>query len=572
MLTNAQVLERMTQQAKVICLFFLVWIQPVHGANESVSSPDISAIELGKQIYREGKLPDGESLYAVGAGNAPIIGTQITCISCHRRSGLGTSEGNNRAPPITGDILFQPRTQNYRELMGKRLTGEGARPAYTEDTFLTAINEGKDVTGRALNPLMPRYALSKTDAKFLIQYLNSLSTHDAPGISATKIYFATIFTPDTLPEQKDAAEKTLRAFFHDYNAQTRNEKHRAKNAPWHKSWQYESFRELELYTWQLEGPATTWKSQLKKLYEQQPVFALLNGISHTSWQPIHDFCETMEVPCLFPTTDFPGQSNEHYYSVYFSEGVNLEARALASYISNQSDVAKNILQVYRRKNTDQAAASLSQQLASNKNIKVVDMVLDDDNKLDAISLKEKIRQYQADTLILWLDQSSIKNIGQELGNNTQLRRIYVSRTFAGNPTGLLPDTALDKIYLMSRFIPEKELNAHLRRFTAWAKPRNIYTSNTDSSEQSLSNLRVAANAYFTALVVSSAIRGMRANLSRDYLIERIEHNLERAVFHSIYPEFTLGPSQRFASKGSYIIGPLHATDPKSTLSQQWIIP
>jgi len=571
MLANAHVLKRMTLQAKIFCLTFLVWVLPAYGDNEPVNLPDTSAIELGKQIYREGKLPDGQSLRAVGAGNAPIIGTQITCISCHRRSGLGTSEGYNRAPPITGEILFQQRTQTYRELMGKRLSGEGARPAYTEESFLTAINEGKDVTGRTLNPLMPRYALSKTDAKLLIQYLNSLSTNDAPGISETTIHFATVFTPSTSAEQKAAAEKTLRAFFHDYNAQTRNEKHRAKNAPWHKSWQYESFRELELHIWQLEGPATTWNSQLAKHYGQQPVFALLNGISRESWQPIHDFCEKMEIPCLFPTTDFPGQSDEHYYSVYFSEGVNLEARSLASHISNQDDTAKTILQVYRRNNIGQAAATLSQDLRNRNDTNVVDMTLNNGTILDATLLDEKIRLYQADTLVLWLDQSSIKNISRELGKNTQIRRIYVSRTYAGDPTGLLPESALDKTYLMSRFTPEKELNAHLRRFTAWAKPRNIYASNTDLSKQPLSDIRAAANAYFTALVVTSAIRSMRANLSRDYLIERVEHILERAVFHSIYPEFTLGPSQRFASKGSFIIGPLHTTD-EPTLSQKWIIP
>ncbi|WP_455209192.1 cytochrome c/ABC transporter substrate-binding protein [Kaarinaea lacus] len=563
MLFNARLLKRMTRLVKIFCLASLVWLSPSYADTKSIDSPDLSDIELGKQIYREGILPNGQPVLAVGAGNAPIIGTQITCISCHRRSGLGTSEGKNRAPPIAGEILFQPRTQSYRELRGKRLSGEGARPAYSEDTFITAINEGKDVTGKTMDPLMPRYTFSKADVKLLIQYLNSLSMDNVPGISDTTIHFATVFTPDTLPAQKTAAEKTLRAFFHDYNAQTRNEKHRATNSPWHKSWHYESFRQLELHTWELKGAAESWDSQLRKLYKEQPVFALTNGIGNEAWQPIHDFCETNEIPCLFPTTDLPGQSTEHYYSLYFSDGVKVEARAIASYLNNESAASKTILQLYRSNEKGQtAAALLSQQLQNSKKIKVIDVALDNGTALDNTFLREKVALHKADTVVLWIDKPSIKNIGKELGSNSQIKFIFVSSTYARSPENLLPKTALDKTYLLSRFVPEKELDSHLRRFTAWAKSRDI----------DLSDERAAANAYFTALVVTSAIRSMRANLSRDYLIERIEHALERAVFHSVFPEFTLGPGQRFASKGSYIVGPLKSVDTSSFPPAQWIVP
>ncbi|HEY5602464.1 MAG TPA: ABC transporter substrate-binding protein [Gammaproteobacteria bacterium] len=552
---------------KIFCLSLLVWLSPSYAGNAPADSPNLASLELGKQIYRKGKLPNGQPLHAVGAGNAPIIGTQTTCISCHRRSGLGASEGVNRAPPIIGEILFQARTLAYRELGGTRLSGKGARPAYTEESLLAAINEGKDVTGRNLDPLMPRYAFSKADAKLLIQYLNSLSMSGAAGISDTTIHFATVFTPDTLPAHKTTVEKILQAFFRDYNAETRNEKGRAKNAPWHKTRQYTSYRQLDLRTWNLEGPAETWNSQLKKLYGQQPVFAVINGIGHAYWQPIHDYCETNEIPCLFPTTDLAGQSAEHYYSMYFSEGVNLEARAIAAHLGAESEPPKTILQLYRRNAKGQAAAaSLSQQSVNNRKINVIDLALDNNPALDNASLREKVREkishYKADAVVLWLDTADMKNISDELGSNAQIQFIFVSSTYTRSPENLLPPTALAKTYLLSRFVPENNLDAHLRRFTTWAKPRDI----------DLADERVAANAYFAAMIVTSATRSLRAYLTRDYLIERIEHMLERAVFHSVFPEFTLGPGQRFASKGSYIIGPLKPADTKSTPPAQWIIP
>ena len=540
-----------------------MWLSTTYAARASSVSPGLPDLELGKRIYREGILPNGQTAHAVGAGNAAIIGSQITCISCHRRSGLGTSEGKNVAPPITGEILFQPRTQSYRELRGKRLSGEGARPAYTEESFLTAINQGKDVTGRTMNPLMPRYSFSKADAKLLIQYLHSLTRDDVPGISDTTIHFATVFTPDTLPEQKAAAEKTLRAFLHDYNAQTRNEKHRATNSPWHKTWQYESFRQLKLHTWNLKGAAETWDTQLSELYREQPVFALLNGIGNGIWQPVHDFCETREIPCLFPTTDLPGQSTKHYYSIYFTDGVNVEARAIASHLVKESETSKIILQLYRNDEKGQAAATLlSRQLKNNEKIEVINIALDNNTVLNNSLIHEKVRHYKANTVVLWVDKQTVRNISDELGNNSQISTIYVSSTYVRSPEILLPQSALDKTFLLSRFVPNNDLNAHLRRFTAWAKLRDI----------DLKYTRETANAYFTALIITSAIRSMRANLSRDYLIERIEHILERPVFHSVFPAFTLGPGQRFASKGNYIIGPFRLSEKNSTPPREWVVP
>ncbi|MCI0504706.1 MAG: c-type cytochrome [Gammaproteobacteria bacterium] len=559
----------MTNWVTIFCLSsLLVYFSPTYADKKQTYSPILSDAEIGKRIYREGLLPDGQPLRAKGAGDVTIIGTQLTCVSCHRRSGLGASEGKNRAPPITGEILFQPRTRSDRELAGIRLSGEGARPAYTEESLLQAINNGKDAAGRTMDPLMPRYAFDKADLKLLIQYLNTLSTASAPGISETTIHFAAVFTPDASPTQKAAAEKTLRSFFHAYNAQTRREKQRAENPPWHKAWQYNSFRGLELHTWNLAGAAQTWHSQLLKYYQEQPVFALVNGIGNGLWQPIHDFCEKNAIPCLFPTTDLPGQSVEHHYSLYFSGGMDLEARAIASHIETANRKQVTLLQLYRMNEKSNAAAiSLSRQFVNSKKVRTINLALDDNTALNNTALRDKIRHKNVNTLVLWLEEVDIKNINQQLDGNPQIRAIYVSSTYLKSPTDLLPKSALDKTYVLSRFVPAKNLDAHLRRFAIWAASRDI-----DFSDKDLFGKQAAANAYFTALVVSSAIKGLRANLTRDYLIERIEHILERPVFHSVYPEFTLGPGQKFASKGGFITGPLKAPDTNSIPPSRWIVP
>jgi hypothetical protein len=40
---------------------------------------------------------------------------------------------------------------------------------------------------------------------------------------------------------------------------------------------------------------------------------------------------------------------------------------------------------------------------------------------------------------------------------------------------------------------------------------------------------------------------------RDYLVERIEGMLEHRIITGYYPRLALAPSQRFASKGGYIV-------------------
>ncbi|MEJ2181547.1 MAG: hypothetical protein P8Y28_14215, partial [Gammaproteobacteria bacterium] len=70
---------------------------------------------------------------------------------------------------------------------------------------------------------------------------------------------------------------------------------------------------------------------------------------------------------------------------------------------------------------------------------------------------------------------------------------------------------------------------------------------------SITDEQVMADAFFTMTMLTDAIKHIRNNISREYLIERIEHMVDNTLFHSVYPHLNLGPDQRFASKGGYII-------------------
>lgn len=512
---------------------------------------------LGKQLYLYGLLDSGKPITATGAGGSPLDGRQDTCQSCHRRSGLGSSEGGTQIPAISGDILFQTRTRSDRELQKVRLEGPGARPAYDRETLLRAITQGIDVNGRAMHPLMPRYRLSRSNYDNLVAYLNTLDASHAPGVLPEQIIVATVFTPDVESAQRTAVVKTLETFFRLHNNQTRGEKRRAEHTPWHKSWEYTSYRDFQLLTWELQGPAADWPRQLHRLYSQQPVYAIINGIGYDNWKPVHQFCEQVKIPCLFPTTDNPVVSASDFYSVYFSGGVTLEANSLATYIKTSSHGDLRILQIHRDTHKGQTAARTLQQNLADAGYRFETLSIPPTADL-ASAIRRLPAEKPYDFLVLWLNDADIASIVKSIKPD-RYGKLVLSTGFSSKPE--LPPEVKTKTFTLSRFIPPAEHKRHLIRATMWAKHYQI----------DLSNERIVSNAYFSAVLFSKAVQSMRAYLSREHLIERIEHIMERNVFHSVFPELQLSPDQRFASKGCYITGPMTAKAGRDYI-HQWIVP
>lgn len=62
-----------------------------------------------------------------------------------------------------------------------------------------------------------------------------------------------------------------------------------------------------------------------------------------------------------------------------------------------------------------------------------------------------------------------------------------------------------------------------------------------------------------------------SNFSREYFIERIEHAIENAVTTSVYPYLSLGPGQRFGSKGCFI-AEFSGTAETLAPASDWIVP
>lgn len=511
--------------------------------------------ELGQRIYQEGRRADGSPLSATVQGDIPLSGTQINCMSCHRRSGMGSFEGGSVTLPVTADILYRPRETGRWQLNHSRLLGSLPRPAYDDDSLVRVIREGVDPAGRRLDPLMPRYDLSDEELRGLTAYLRTLSAFDDPGVDDGTLHFATVVAGQVAPHRRQAMEDVITAFLGDKNSGARFEHGTSRFPRWHKERRQRAYRLWAVHTWTLEGPADGWRQQLEAHYRAQPVFALLGGLAQGPWQPIHAFCEDTGVPCLFPSTNLPAQQKSHY-SLYFSQGMALEARTLASHLQGAND-AEKILQIYHDSPESRAAAQVFQSA----------MALPEDRQrlIQAPPTAVQWREWLANepnALVLWLPASYLENL-LDPGDLPGQPQIFVSGSLAP-PASLAALPHHQALSLVYPYVMDEARAQGTRRTRAWMRGKRITPR----------DLRTEADTLFALTAANVALKHMIDHFSRDYFLERLEHYAEYALSPSIYPRLSLGPGQRFAAKGARIVGLVSMDDaiPSLEARSEWIIP
>ncbi|MAG32893.1 MAG: hypothetical protein CL908_18605 [Deltaproteobacteria bacterium] len=517
----------------------------------------------GKKLYRDGTLALGARLQATVQNDVPVEGAELSCAYCHRYSGLGTSEGSNVAPALTAASLFQPRKRVLRQAFRSKAGRGKERPAYSDESLAVAIRSGVDPSGRVLDLLMPRYDIDDEGMASLIAYLKTLSAEDAPGVTSSTLHIATIVTEGVSDEDRRAMLDVLEGYVEVKNVETRNEVENARFAPFYRELPYQAYRKWKLHVWELSGSSESWGAQLHEHYARQPVFGVVNGIAAGSWIPIHEFCVRAEVPCLFPHTDLPVTSRQDFYALYLSRGLDLEARALARYLQ-QSDVSQDarIVQIWERGGDGETPARvLREVLESAGGASVEDRVVPAGGDLKDAELRSILEGGHSSVLVLWLPKPDLDELARLAGESKELNHVFLSSSLSGHkvdvPTGLSRH-----VYLVHPFdVPRNEPRT-LVRLNNWLDSRGIERRDP----------RIQADAYFAVVFLARAMKHMKQNFSREYLIEVLEHAVDNATFASVYPRVSLGPGQRFASKGSYILGLSSGADPEWEPIGDWIIP
>ncbi len=515
--------------ARVGAAVLLSWCSLLAGPTASLASPGAAphqgeaasdpVIEAGKRMYREGVLPSGELMQGIVQGDIPLTGEQVICGRCHRRSGLGATEGQEVAPPITGDILFAP----LRVPTSKPPLAPELRPAYTDETLRRAIRDGIGANGQPINPLMPRYPLRDEQLDVLIAYLKTMSADPHPGVDERDMHLATIVTEGVAPLTREAFLNVFEAFLKQKNTETRHETHRAEHAPWH----------------------------------------VVSGLAAGPWRPIHDFCETHQVPCLFPSTDLPVIDEDDFYSVYLTRGMALEADLVAKHLADGGLLSAPLVQIYRSDEPKglAAAAQLRHQIEQDGG-QITDLMLADGSAPGEDLWRSAVEQAAGGTVVLWLGSRDSAGL-LEAGTGDQLVRIYLSTSLHRAEHAPIPAESRERVYLVHPAELPARIPRLLIRSTGWLKSQGIYVPEAQ---------REQADAFFALKMAGEGIKAMRGFFVREYLIERIEHMADNATYSSIYPMIRLAPGQRFVSKGGYILRPSLQRPGELEGVTPWIVP
>jgi len=515
----------------------------------------------GEAIYRFGRLPSGLPLRGEREAGQYVEGADAACVNCHRRSGLGTSEGRSYIPPITGQFLFHAKARSAEELDLPYVEGaRGNRDPYTDDTLARVIRTGIAADGRSLSVLMPHYRLDDASMRSLISYLRQLTVTHVPGVGAGVLQFATIITPDVDPARRDGMLAVLNNYFDEKNASSRAVSphlHSYRNLG---TDMYHAARRWQLHVWQLTGPASTWEAQLQKDLADEPVFAVISGLGGKNWAPVHHFCEQAALPCLFPNVELPVVAESDFHSLYFSKGVLLEAALIGQQLRDPAGHApiRRLVQIYRPDDIGGAAAKSLEVMAQTLGLQTARRVLPPGS--DSAALTSALKDGKpSDALVLWLRPNDLAALS--------VMPPHVAQVWMSGQMGTLENAPLPAAWRAIAHMTYPYDLPEQRRIRVdypmgWFRIRHI----------AVTDFQLQADTYLACGLMSETLNHMVDTFQRDYLIERIEQMLEHRVLTGYYPRLTLAPGQRFASKGGYVVHFAQPTGDKLVPDTNWIVP
>jgi hypothetical protein len=525
-------------------------------------------IRLGERMYRSGLLPSGEPLRAQLKGNLPVPGTTFACASCHLRSGLGSFEENVHTLAINGASLYKPLIPYYKGAYPLA----ALRAAYTDDSLLAAIRTGKDASGRLLSETMPRYQLDDSDARILLAYLKTLSVQFSPGVTDTTISFATVVTDEVSQQERDSLLSRLNQYVNLKNNQSRLQTGRGGNAK--SRLMAENMmgskelaaKNLSLSVWVLKGAPETWRSQLEEYYRKSPVFAILGGISHSDWQPVHRFSEEHGIPCLFPITDFPTVSEADWYTLYLSKGYYQEGESAARHLAGTLR-GERVVQIVRDSPQGRALAAGFMHAWQELGQKApVIRILPAGEVLSRDLLDQVIGREEPSTLVLWDDSTAIPALSSLAGGEHRPESVFLSARYLDKSIWSLSDEIRDFTYLtypfsfsptpvrsgMGKGRVQGDLKTSLRQAEVPFKDRiQAISSLTDSLTE----------------LLTSALIDLKGNYYRDGLLDVIGSMM--AQNYPLYGLVDFGAGQRYAARGCFIVQLAKGEDPQLVKISGW---
>ncbi len=501
-------------------------------------------VNAGRLIYEQGILPDGSLLVATRPEGLFLEGQFAACSTCHRKSGMGSVEGLvERAilvPPVAGPVLFNDARfanswldEEHHYVPNATWRRAMKRPAYDEASLSVALRDGFNTSGEELLAPMPRYDLDDEALSALTSYLQQLNASPSPGVEADTIHVATIVSPEASDQDAAAVVAVV------------------------SSWTDSALGAGIRYThhvWKLEGGSASWPKQLERAYTNQPVFAVVSGVGRSTWEPVHEFCENYELPCLLPSVETAPATEKEQYSVYYSGGVGTEARILAKHLRTSTEQPSNptVVQIAGDTSGRYAAEALS-------------AALPESWRSRTLCLEEASGLEVSDdaTVVLWLRTDELLALARSLPDGLAVETVYVSAMLATPDSLDLPPAWKTRVRFVSMF-DDLSIQSEIAklRLERWVKLNGLSPT---------SDRRIQADAYVAAYLFNKALARTRQQevrrppvpFTREHLLEALEDLVDKYSDGTTiidpdnhiawYGRMSLGPGQRIAVRGGTIL-------------------
>jgi ABC-type branched-subunit amino acid transport system substrate-binding protein len=287
---------RVRSMCTALCMLLL-------GAAMAIAAEPEHDQARGRTLFLTGAAGASVPTAVVGAGNVTVPATAVPCASCHGRDGRGRTESGVAPPDITREALMRPAR---RGVAPGRL-----RPAYTESLLIRAVTMGIDTGGNRLDPVMPRFGLSLSDAAALVAYLMRLGSLAEPGLGDRSLVVGTV-----LRQGSTAMRQVLAAYVDEIN------RHGGLFG-----------RQLVL---QVKEPhvGETSGGAVARVAAANTVFALLAPMIARDEAAAVAAVDAGGVPTVGPLTQRVRAAPRSRYVFYLNGGVEAEGRALANFAAS----------------------------------------------------------------------------------------------------------------------------------------------------------------------------------------------------------------------------------------------
>ena len=202
-----------------------------------------------------------------------------------------------------------------------------------------------------------------------------------------------------------------------------------------------------------------------------------------------------------------------------------------------------------------AAATLRSALVQ-QGVTVEDLGFACEDSLPVAELAARMAATPGAAVILWLRREQLAGLEQPLS----AARIYLSSTLLERDLDSPLRSSSGSIFVAHPFRLPGASDSALSRFTVWARTRGI----------EIRYPRLQAEAFFACFATNDALSHVRRYLLRDYALDSLDHAQGLAVYVPIHPRPTLGPRQRFLTKGGYVL-PIVDGRPE-TKDAAWVLP